>query len=168
MADAAALAELAAVTFPLACPAGTDPDGIETFIARNLSAERFAQHLAAPATGVLVYDSGAGLDGYALLIAGDEGRPEPDYGVELLPSAYVSKFYVRQAAHGGTVAGPLMAVTKTVAREVLGCASIWLATNLHNARANAFYSKHGLVRVGTRRFLVGSQLMQDVVFTCPV
>ena len=44
--DASALADLAAATFPLACPPDSDPDDIADFIATQLSRERFVEYLA--------------------------------------------------------------------------------------------------------------------------
>ena len=52
--DAAALAALAAVTFPLACPPTTTPESIADFISRNLTAERFAEYLADPTRTLFV------------------------------------------------------------------------------------------------------------------
>ncbi len=45
-ADAAALAELAADTFPLACPPSTTAEAIAAFIAANFTVERMAEYLA--------------------------------------------------------------------------------------------------------------------------
>src|SRR5439155_12526091 len=47
--DAAALAEVAAVTFALACPPSTKPEAIADFIATTLSEASFAAYLADPA-----------------------------------------------------------------------------------------------------------------------
>ena len=44
-ADAAALAELAAETFPLACPPSTTPEAIAAFIAEHFTVDRLAGHL---------------------------------------------------------------------------------------------------------------------------
>ena len=45
--EAAALAELAAATFPLACPPHTSAEAITDFIRTVLAAENFASYLAA-------------------------------------------------------------------------------------------------------------------------
>ena len=44
--DLAALAELAAVTFPLACPPGSTAQDQQEFIDSVLSVDRFAEYLA--------------------------------------------------------------------------------------------------------------------------
>ena len=44
--DAGGLAELAAMTFPLACPPPSPRDEIAAFITANLSPERFVDYLA--------------------------------------------------------------------------------------------------------------------------
>lgn len=56
--DAAALAEVAAATFPLACPPGTEPADIEAFVREHLSPEAFAGHLADPGCAILLAELG--------------------------------------------------------------------------------------------------------------
>ncbi|MGH3542227.1 MAG: GNAT family N-acetyltransferase, partial [Mycobacterium sp.] len=46
--DIAELSAVAALTFPLACPASATPANIASFIEANLSAVRFAEYLADP------------------------------------------------------------------------------------------------------------------------
>ncbi|MFN3925302.1 MAG: GNAT family N-acetyltransferase, partial [Pseudarthrobacter sp.] len=56
--DAGALAALAAVTFPLACPPSASPDDIAAHLANTLSERHFQDYLADPDTTILVIDSG--------------------------------------------------------------------------------------------------------------
>ena len=66
--DAALLAELAAETFPLACPPGFDPDAIRLHIQRRLSADAFRINLADVAMEYTVaLRTGDGAVGYLLL-----------------------------------------------------------------------------------------------------
>lgn len=72
-ADTADLADVAARTFPLACPPSSTPDNIAVFVAENLSAARFAEYLAAPDRVVLTAREGGPdtrIIGYAMLIRG--------------------------------------------------------------------------------------------------
>lgn len=162
--DVPALVALAAATFPLACPPGTDAADIAEFIATNLTVDEFAAHVASPTRVVLVHETGGVLDGYVLMFGASEVRPEPSFGVTREPSAYLSKCYVLPGVLGGSVAGPLMDAAKQAAVGVLGAGSIWLNTNVANERAARFYRKHGFQRVGGKQMQVGAALMDDDVF----
>lgn len=163
--DVEVLSRLAAETFPLACPPGLPEADIAAFVARHLSLERFRDYLAQPSHIVLVHDGDGDIDGYIVMMVGDEFQPEPSSGVTRLPSAYLSKCYVRASSHGGATAGALMDRAKQLAAG-LGAASIWLNTNQANARAIRFYEKHGFVAVGTKEMVVGQQVCSDYVFEC--
>ncbi|RDB45722.1 GNAT family N-acetyltransferase, partial [Tsukamurella tyrosinosolvens] len=103
--EAAAVAALAARTFPLACPPTLPREHVAAFVATHLSEAEFDRHLADPAHRVLVVDGPGGPVGYALVLHGahDEG-PEALRGA---PSAYLSKLYVDPDHHGGGVARAL-------------------------------------------------------------
>jgi diamine N-acetyltransferase len=185
--DAAALAALAAVTFPLACPSSTTPESIADFIARNLTEERFAEYLADPSRAVFVAlpdtatESGAalaastefaatgGLVGWSMLVATEGGEPadaDAAAAVSARPAIELSKMYAHPAAHGSGIAGELMRVTLDEAAR--GAASVvWLGVNQENARAIRFYEKHGFRIVGTKRFLVGDRWEHDYVLERP-
>lgn len=164
--DVEELAELAADTFPLACPPELAEADIAAFIGHHLSPARFRQYLDDPSHAVLVAEDGGRLDGYVLMIFGPAAQPEPDFGVRHLPSAYLSKCYVRLERHGHEVAAALLARAKRVAAREMGASSIWLNTNEGNARARRFYEKHGFVIVGAKTMQVGSQVCRDHVFEC--
>lgn len=72
-AHARALVELAAATFPLACPADEPQGDIDAHVAGELNAARFVARLADPDQTVLVARDGGGMHGYEVLV-----RPEPD------------------------------------------------------------------------------------------
>lgn len=57
-ADATALAELAAITFPLACPADSPAEAVEAFIGEHLNPEKFAAYLADPLRTIFVAQEG--------------------------------------------------------------------------------------------------------------
>ena len=175
--DAAALVELAAETFPLACPPSTTVEAISSFIAANFTAARFDAHLADPARTILVAEQGQGGDaaagegaradarlvGYSMLIAGDPADAEVAAAVVSRPTIELSKFYTRKAAHGtGSVAGPLMTGTLEAA-EATGVATVWLGVNEENERAIRFYEKHGFAKVGHKRFRLGDRFEDDWV-----
>lgn len=154
------LHELAADTFPLACPAGTDPADIESFIELHLSAERFESYLADPDRILLVVTSLASFVGYTMLVFGAPQDADVAAAVTARPTAELSKCYVSANAHGTGVATELIAATITEAR-LSGAKSLWLGVNNQNERANRFYEKSGFVTVGTKHFLLGTDWQDD-------
>lgn len=158
-ADAAQLAELAAVTFPLACPPGNTAEDIQSFIDGNLSEQHFADYLADPDRAILVAGD---FDGYTLTVFTQPKDPDVVKALTVSPSAELSKCYVRAGNHGSGLASELMAATIELARS-RGYAAVWLGVNEHNAKANRFYEKHGFARVGTKRFRLGGHWEDDYV-----
>jgi diamine N-acetyltransferase len=160
--DAARLHELAARTFPLACPPGTAQDDIDAFVATHLSTGSFEKYLADPARTLLLAEADGVPVGYAMLVAGPVADPDVRAAVDVATSIELSKFYVRPDSHGSGAAAALMAATLAAAAAA-GAASVWLGVNQRNARAARFYGKHGFEVVGTKRFLVGAQWHDDHV-----
>ncbi len=161
--DVDALAALAALTFPLACPPSTSPADQRAFVDAHLSAPRFAGYLEDPSRRVLVApDEGGGLAGYTLLVLDEPYDEDAAAAIALRPTVELSKCYVHPAHHGGGVARALMAASVAAAREA-NAAGMWLGVNRHNRRAQAFYAKSGFAVVGTKHFLVGDVLEDDFV-----
>ena len=160
--DAGALAGLAAVTFPLACPPGSSPEDIAAHVRDTLSAEKFAQYLADPDITILVIDCGGGLQGYSMLVHRPAQDPEVAAALTLLPSAELSKCYVHPEYHGLGTAARLMAGTLEQA-ATRGAAGMWLGVNSENAKAIRFYEKSGFRKVGTKSFRLGTTLEHDFV-----
>ena len=160
--DAAALATLAAATFPLACPPDALPESVQHFIATNLTEQHFDAYLADPARLLLIAEPGGAASGYTMLVSGEPSDPDVLEALSLYPTVELSKFYVLESAHGSGLAGDLMLATLAAARAQ-GAAGAWLGVNNENAKANRFYEKHGFARVGTKKFLVGERWEDDFV-----
>jgi ribosomal protein S18 acetylase RimI-like enzyme len=163
--EAAELAEVAARTFPLACPPSSTPDNVAKFIEDNLSPTRFAEYLANPDRVVLTARHGdvdAPIIGYAMLIRGVTDDADVQRAVTVRPAVELSKMYVLPEGHGAGVAAALMDTTLTRADGV-GAKCVWLGVNQHNQRAQRFYRKHGFTVNGTRAFRVGDQIENDYV-----
>ena len=158
-ADAAQLAELAAVTFPLACPPGNTAADIQSFIDGNLTVQHFDAYLADPDKAVLVADD---FQGYTLTVFKEPTDPDVVTALTKTPSAELSKCYVRPGNHGTGLSSQLMTATIELARS-RGAVALWLGVNEHNAKANRFYEKHGFARVGTKRFRLGDHWEDDYV-----
>ncbi|MBD7996753.1 GNAT family N-acetyltransferase [Arthrobacter sp. Sa2CUA1] len=163
--DTAALASLAALTFPLACPPAVTEEEAAEFAGRTLSEDAFAGFVADPARRVLVARSDPGLVGYALLVLEPPADPLIGAALEDLPqpTAEVSKFYTHPAAHGRGVASGLMTAALDTAAEA-GARTVWLGVNGMNLRAQAFYRKSGFCVVGRKQFPLGRHLFDDLVF----
>ena len=155
--DAAALHAVARETFPLACPPGSAPGAIAEFIDEHLSEQRFADYLADPQRALLIADDFAG---YAMLVYGEPPDADVAAVIAARPTVELSKLYVLPAQHGAGVAAALVEAAIVSARE-RGAAGMWLGVNQLNARANAFYEKHGFAVVGEKTFLVGGELHDD-------
>ncbi|MGQ4597741.1 GNAT family N-acetyltransferase [Nocardia sp. R6R-6] len=160
--DAEALSDVAAATFPLACPPGVTPDDIEIFITDVLSGERFGEYLSDPARIVLKAIAGDDIVGYAMLVAGDPADPAAAEALGPHPAIEISKMYVLPGHHGTGVSTALMQAALEWARAERYPA-VWLGVNQENVRAQRFYAKHGFAVVGTRMFTVGNQVHHDHV-----
>jgi tRNA (guanine37-N1)-methyltransferase len=169
--DAAALADLAAVTFPLACPPEMPREDVDAFVATQLSAQRFAAYLVDADRILLVDDAegkdGAPLAGYTMVVLGEPSDADVAQAVRIRPTAELSKCYVLPGQQGRGTARALLDRTMEAA-AARGAAGLWLGTNAANARAQRFYEKAGFEQVGIRRFQVGGRLENDVVMERPL
>jgi GNAT superfamily N-acetyltransferase len=169
-ADAARLAELADVaarTFPLACPPSCTPADVAAFIAENLTPARFGDYLDDPDRTVLTATRDDRIIGYAMMIRGVPDDPDVTAAVTLRPAVELSKMYVLPDAHGAGVSTALMSAALQHA-EAEAAASVWLGVNQKNVRAQRFYTKHGFTVTGTKTFRLGTHLEADYVMARPV
>lgn len=160
--DAAELAAVAAVTFPLACPPSVTADDVADFLATVLSEERFTDYLAAPDRTVFKAVTAGAIVGYAMLVDGLPDDPDVRAAVTALPTVEISKLYVLPDHHGDGVSHRLMDACVHHARGT-GVAGVWLGVNQENRRAQRFYAKQGFATAGTKRFKVGDRLHHDFV-----
>lgn len=156
--DADALAELAATTFPLACPDDEPQADIDAHIATELTPARFGERLTDPDHTVLVGVDG-GLHGYVVLVRGEPSDPEVATTLRRSPTTELSKCYVRAEHHGTGVAAALVVAAVGYTRTP----GMWLGVSAVNGRAQAFYRKHGFAAVGHKSFTVGSRTYRDVL-----
>ena len=163
--DLPELADVAARTFPLACPPSTGPDDVAAFIAENLSQARFSDYLADPERTVLTARADGRILGYAMLIRGVTDDDDVQRAVPRRPAVELSKMYVLPDAHGAGVSAALMTSALDQART-LGATCVWLGVNQENQRAQRFYAKHGFVTSGTKTFRLGSEVENDYVMVC--
>lgn len=159
------LVDVAARTFPLACPPSAEPADIAAFIATQLTLDRFAGYLRDPHRKVLIARNDQRISGYAMLIRGVGTDPDVRRAVTGHPAVELSKMYVLPDAHGAGIAAALMRASLTAA-QTLGAVCVWLGVNQENQRAQRFYGKHGFTRAGTKTFQLGARIEHDYVMTC--
>ncbi|MGB0878004.1 MAG: GNAT family N-acetyltransferase [Mycobacterium sp.] len=159
------LAEVAARTFPLACPPSAHPRDVADFVAANLSSSRFCDYVKDPDRSVLAAVEDGRIIGYAMII---RGVPDVDVAraVVIRPAVELSKMYVLPEAHGGGASAALMSAALRHATK-LEAACVWLGVNQQNLRAQRFYAKHGFTITGTKTFRIGTHLEHDYVLVRP-
>ncbi|MFD1715325.1 GNAT family N-acetyltransferase [Amnibacterium flavum] len=160
--DAAGLAAVAALTFPLACPPTTTDAAKAEFIRVHLTEERFDSYLADPSRRLVIAEVDGEMVGYTMLVFAEPYDADVAAAVQLRPTAELSKCYVLPGHHGNGIARALIESSVDIARRN-GAVSVWLGVNHLNARANRFYEKNGFERVGTKKFLVGDVWEDDFV-----
>jgi ribosomal protein S18 acetylase RimI-like enzyme len=166
-ADLAELADVAARTFPLACPPAVTRENIAAFIAENLSEARFRDYLADPDRAVLAARDEGRIVGYAMLIRGVPDDDDVQRAVTLRPAVELSKMYVLPDRHGAGASAALMTAAVQHAAE-LDAKCVWLGVNQMNQRAQRFYAKHGFIVNGTKTFRLGAGVENDYVMVRPL
>lgn len=165
--DLSELADVAARTFPLACPPSATPENIAAFIDENLSQARFRDFLADPDRAVLTARDDDRIVGYVMLIRGVPDDDDVQRAVTLRPAVELSKMYVLPDCHGAGVSAALMAAALKQATDLVA-KSVWLGVNQGNQRAQRFYAKHGFRASGTKTFRMGEGLEHDYVMVRPL
>lgn len=159
--DPVEVAELAARTFPDACPDYLSDKAIASHIASQLSAERFAFFAANPNWQLLgVREEGGALLGYSLVALPEASEPPIE---SLAGAAELSKCYLDAGWRGSGLNATLVSAALAEAAHAVGEGRIWLGTNAGNKRAIRAYSRQGFELAGTRTYLVGDQPNDDVV-----
>ena len=138
------------------------PENIASFIADNLSPDRFAEYLTDPRRAILTAHHEGPIVGYAMLIRGVADDADVQRAVAIRPAAELSKMYVLPDHHGAGVATALMRRALATAED-WGAACVWLGVNQANQRAQRFYTKSGFTISGMRTFQVGAGRESDFV-----
>jgi ribosomal protein S18 acetylase RimI-like enzyme len=166
-ADLPELADVAARTFPLACPPSVTQENIAAFIEENLSQACFGDYLADPDRAVLAARDEARIVGYAMLIRGIPDDDSVRQAVTLRPAVELSKMYVLPDSHGAGISTALMTAALQHAAD-LDAKCVWLGVNQQNQRAQRFYAKHGFTINGTKTFRLGTAIENDYVMVRPL
>jgi ribosomal protein S18 acetylase RimI-like enzyme len=159
-ADAPSLAEFGARTFHETFAADNTPEDMRAHLAATFSPERQLREIVDPDMDTLILVDGDQWMGFAQLRAGHVSDGVPPHG-----SIELWRFYVDQRWHGQGLAALLMDGAKQRARR-RGARTLWLGVWERNARAQAFYRKHGFQHVGRQVFVVGNDPQTDDVMLC--
>ena len=117
----------------------------------------YTQWLADPAYACCLVETPTGAPvGYAVLCPPDLPVPLQAGDLEL------KRIYVLHRFQGGGIGGALLRWAATQARD-RGAPRLLIGVYGQNHPAIAFYQHHGLKVVGTRQFLVGTTLHDDLV-----
>ena len=159
--DASALADLAALTFPLACPSYHSAENIAVHLANVLSVANFVDYVESAEFSVFVAETSGGFMGFAMA---DYREPTDAEVQQQLANkgraAELSKLYVHPECHGAGLAHDLLAhILDDMRQHDVEVA--WLTVNQLNARANAFYEKCGFAVAANKTYRVGDVLDDD-------
>ena len=158
VADATALAALAASTFRDAFGADNSPEDLQMHLASSYGPAQQSAELTDPNMITLLAH-----DGDVLLAFAQLRRGVAPACVTAVRAVEVRRLYVDKAVHGKGVAQALMAATFAVTADFDGM-HVWLSVWERNPRAMAFYRKMGFADVGETHFYVGSDRQTDRVF----
>jgi diamine N-acetyltransferase len=163
LADVDTLALVGAATFLETFAGILEGPAIVAHCRREHDPDAYRRYLDGGATAWLAEAAeGAAPIGYAMI-----ARP-------MLPEAIVregdlelKRIYTLSRFHGGGVGGRLMHEAVAQVRT-LGAQRLLLGVYAGNARALAFYAKHGFAQVGRRMFRVGNTDCDDRVLAKPL
>jgi GNAT superfamily N-acetyltransferase len=153
--DAEALAELGRRSFVETFGHLYTPEDLAAFLDTH-NAAGWAQELADPAFAIRIGEA----DGQAMAYAkiGPPRLPFEPRGKAI----ELRQFYVLADWHGSGAARELMAWVLDEARR-RGGDDLYLSVFVDNARARAFYARHGFVEEGRYAFMVGTHADEDIV-----
>lgn len=157
VADASALAELAARTFLDTFAAVNTAEDMAAHVSRYYGTAQQAAEIASPDIRCLLVERGSDLIGYAQLRRGHA----PDC-VQAAGAIELWRFYIDRSGIGHGIAQQLMSAVFAEALAMPATA-LWLGVWEHNPRAIAFYRKYGFHEIGTHEFRLGNDAQTDLI-----
>lgn len=159
--DAPALARVGAILFQQTYEGSIPPDEMASHLENEFGTDIQLGELRDPSISSFLVEGAGEVVGFAQI----RGAPLPG------DSSAVAEFelwriYLDRSLHGRGIARRLLSELRSEARE-MGATGVWLAVWEQNARAIAFYKKHGFEPVGRQEFHVGGEVHCDLVFRGP-
>lgn len=162
VADALALAELAARTFAETFATDNSPENLDAHLRSSYGVAQQTSELEDRDVITLLAFQGEELAGFAQV-----RRKSAPSCVIAERAVELHRFYLARSAQGTGLAASLMHAVRAAAQE-LGGLHMWLGVWERNTRAIAFYLKSGCVKVGSHVFVVGSDRQTDLVLVSPL
>lgn len=160
--DASLIAELGARTFEASFGADNRPEDMEQYLSLNFSKNYIASQLSDPSSIFLLAYEECKAVGYVMLRAGK--KPISVSGTK--PVELV-RLYIEEEVIGRGYGSALMNSALEEAKNN-GHRTIWLGVWEKNLQAIRFYEKWGFTKVGTKEFVLGSDLQHDHIMARPV
>ncbi|HEX7187369.1 MAG TPA: N-acetyltransferase [Actinomycetes bacterium] len=157
LADAAAVAELAAATFVETYAGANDPARFAEHVERTFTADALATQLSDSRSEFhWVLQDGGPVAYLRVNTAGAQTEPGYEDGLE------IQQVYVLAAHQGAGLGRVLLDLAGSVARE-RGLAYVWLGVWEDNPKAIAFYEHAGFEAFGEHRFVLGDEPQRDLL-----
>jgi ribosomal protein S18 acetylase RimI-like enzyme len=173
-ADAAALAAVAGRLFretygPAGDPSlagGSRPEDVAAYVDAHFTPACQGAELADPTLATLLVEDApaAATGGGPTIVAYAQVRAPSPHAAAGPAAAEIARFYVDASWQGRGVADALMGAV-VVAAAAAGAPALWLAVYARNARAVAFYRRHGFRVAGTSTFRLGAEVQDDWIMT---
>jgi ribosomal protein S18 acetylase RimI-like enzyme len=165
VADVAVVARAAAVMFEQAFGDANTREDMAAYVSQAFSEDRVRSDLEDDRNFIWIAREPlrAAIVGYAQM------RPGAPAGqvIEAQRCAEISRLYTDRAWHGRGLGAVLMRACVGGARAS-GAGAVWLGVWEHNARAIAFYEKHGFKTIGEQQFMLGSDRQRDLVMALDI
>lgn len=159
--DALALAAAGSAFFRDTFGPANRPEDMEHYLTHAFSEARQRAELTESGARILLAIGSDGqIVGYVHLRLG--AAPPATSSAPAGRSAEIARLYAGRQWHGRGLGAALMEAALVTAAQ-WGAELIWLGVWERNARAIAFYAKHGFVDVGEQEFLLGSDRQRDRV-----
>ncbi len=160
--DSSLIADIGAITFEASFGANNRLEDMEQYLSLSFSKAHIEAQLAEPSTIFLLAYEDCKAVGYVMLRVSK--KPMPVIGpkpVELV------RLYIEEEIIGKGYGSALMNSCLKEAKKN-GRRTIWLGVWEKNLRAIRFYEKWGYTKLGTKEFVLGSDLQNDHIMARPV
>ena len=160
--DAGLIADLGYRTFKASFWADNRPEDMEQYLSQNFSKARIESQLAEPdSIFFLACEKGKEI-GYIMLRTAET----PDSVTGTKPVELV-RIYIEESIIGKGYGSAIMQSCLEAAKSD-GHRTIWLGVWEKNLRAIRFYEKWGFKKVGTQKFVLGSDVQNDYILARPI
>ncbi len=138
------------------------PDDLARFLDEAMGEAAYARQIADPAYALRIA-RGTGGAVIGVVKAGPNDLPMPSGEPKREETFELHQLYLLEEAKGSGLADAMMGLVLDEARA-RDAKAIYLSVYVENARAKAFYARHGFVEIGKNPFAVGETIDDDRVW----